>query len=722
MFGRKVATDCSTIVASLMPRSFPCSVHNRREQSMDQHRFDDITRTIGRGVSRRALLKSLLGIGGVAATGAMAHDTKAARRGYAGPLPKTPTPKPNTVPGTDVAVSLPNGSVSFARVTQPGETTITPVAGSSPPIPGGFATDGATFYDVHTTAVFSGTVSVCLAYDPSAYTNPSQVRLLHFEHGNWVDITSGVTSSSVCGTADSLSPFAIVEPAIQCVPPGSTCGAGDICCDDAVCCGSHCVDLKSSDQHCGACGTVCGGCSTCLNGVCAPDNDQCDVSAGEVCCRDGNSFACQPGPYCGECDYDWDCPSDPAHCRLNFCDNGVCSYKQAFPGMLCGECSACNAVGECVQTCAEGEICCGQGLDSGYSACCTEDLCNQNTGVCCDPGYSACGDTCCNSGEYCCGSGVCSSSPCCETDSDCPPCFECNNGICESGCDQYWEQCCPDLDEHGQCIPYNQSCTDPICDTNLCQALENGTCIDFCAAHGAVCDGQGSCVAACIPVDNACGDGDTCCDDNVCCHGVCSSPDSTCGGACCGDDQDCCGYYCVPKDTTCCTGSVQCRNLNHCDGAGMMVWHNFICDTSLGYCVESITDCSNDDPCHPGVCAWDSGCWQDSRSGQPCGDQCCTNCCNGECIDENLTCCTSAADCPAVPNQIAGCSAEHICVYTSACPGCVGLWDNCDGLGGYQQFACEGCTPVICCYDTSHGYQYPRWTPANLSSNYDCSA
>lgn len=610
---------------------------------MDQHRFDEITRKIGRGVSRRALLKSLLGLSGVTAAGAVLHDAEAARRGFSGPVfptlpvPPTRTPRPNTRTGTNVSVSSSEGSVSFPHVTRPGETTITPVSGSSAPIPGQFSTDSATFYDVHTTAGFSGSAMVCLSYDANAYTNPAQVRLLHFENGSWVDITSSASGSNpVCGNVSSFSPFVIVEP----VP--------------------------------------------------------------------------------AECEYDYQCPSDSANCQMNFCDNGVCSYKQANPGMLCGSCSECNASGQCVQTCSQDEICCDAG--GGFSQCCTEAQCNTNTGVCCDPGSSTCGPTCCSDSQYCC-HDACSDSPCCEADSDCPACYQCNDGFCDPLCDQYQQQCCPDLDEHGRCIDSTQSCTGPICDTDLCQELDNGVCTDVCPTHGWVCDGQGSCVPPCVPLDGACGDGDTCCGDNVCCNGVCSSLDSTCGGACCGDGQDCCsGYYCVPKGATCCTGPVHCSGLNDCTGDGLKIWHNFTCSTSLGYCVESIVDCSNDDPCHPGMCAWDSGCWQDTRAGQPCGDQCCANCCNGVCIDENLTCCKSAVDCPAVANQIAGCSAENICVYTSTCPGCVGLWDNCDGLGGQSLTACDGCAPVICCYDTAHGYQYPRWTPANLSSNYDCSA
>lgn len=73
---------------------------------MDDRRFDALVRHLGQGGSRRALLKALIGIGGVAATGAVLHDTDAARRGYSGPPTLAPpptrtltqTPQPTTTP------------------------------------------------------------------------------------------------------------------------------------------------------------------------------------------------------------------------------------------------------------------------------------------------------------------------------------------------------------------------------------------------------------------------------------------------------------------------------------------------------------------------------------------------------------------------------------------------------------------------------------------------
>ena len=124
---------------------------------------------------------------------------------------------PNTPAGTNVAVDLeaPNGTpatVLFERVTSPGETTLT--AASEPPtLPTGYLQVGSRFYDVDTTATFTGTTEVCLGYDPATFTDPD-VRILHFENGAWTDVTTRSPSSGlVCGTVQSLSPFAVAAPA-----------------------------------------------------------------------------------------------------------------------------------------------------------------------------------------------------------------------------------------------------------------------------------------------------------------------------------------------------------------------------------------------------------------------------------------------------------------------------------------------------------------------------
>ena len=80
----------------------------------------------------------------------------------------------------------------------------------APPVTGEFEA-GARTYDIGTTATYSGTVLVCVEFDPAEYADPLRVRLLHHEGGAWVDVTgpgSELDNGIVCGRVSSLSPFA----------------------------------------------------------------------------------------------------------------------------------------------------------------------------------------------------------------------------------------------------------------------------------------------------------------------------------------------------------------------------------------------------------------------------------------------------------------------------------------------------------------------------------
>ena len=82
---------------------------------------------------------------------------------------------------------------------------------SVPPLPIGFqAGDPPAFYQIETTASFTGVITVCLPYgDLPAGSVP---RLLHYDSGQWQDATTSFTVSPniVCGSVSSLSPFAAV--------------------------------------------------------------------------------------------------------------------------------------------------------------------------------------------------------------------------------------------------------------------------------------------------------------------------------------------------------------------------------------------------------------------------------------------------------------------------------------------------------------------------------
>jgi hypothetical protein len=106
-------------------------------------------------------------------------------------------------------------SLTFSQVTQVGETSLS-TSDSGPAPPSGFQLGSpATYYELTTTALFSGAVEVCVNYSGVSFQDESQLRLFHFEGGAWADRTSSVdtTNKIVCGNVSSLSPFAIFERA-----------------------------------------------------------------------------------------------------------------------------------------------------------------------------------------------------------------------------------------------------------------------------------------------------------------------------------------------------------------------------------------------------------------------------------------------------------------------------------------------------------------------------
>ncbi|PYX99084.1 MAG: hypothetical protein DMG63_10030, partial [Acidobacteria bacterium] len=132
----------------------------------------------------------------------------------------SPAPPPttsNTAPGTNVSVQPTDSTgaspakLVFSNVTQAGMTTLTIAnTGVMPPI-GFLVGSPAQYFDLATTAVFSGPVSVCINYSGVSFVNSP--RLFHYNGSAWVDVTTSVdtTNHSVCGSVTSFSPFATFQ-------------------------------------------------------------------------------------------------------------------------------------------------------------------------------------------------------------------------------------------------------------------------------------------------------------------------------------------------------------------------------------------------------------------------------------------------------------------------------------------------------------------------------
>jgi probable HAF family extracellular repeat protein len=105
-------------------------------------------------------------------------------------------------------------TLTFATVTAPGTTTVT-TSGTGAPPPLAFKMGAPpVYYELQTTATFSGTVTVCFGYTPSAFGNPSNLKLFHGGAGSsWTDVTTSNDPSAgkICGSVTTLSPFILAE-------------------------------------------------------------------------------------------------------------------------------------------------------------------------------------------------------------------------------------------------------------------------------------------------------------------------------------------------------------------------------------------------------------------------------------------------------------------------------------------------------------------------------
>ena len=118
-------------------------------------------------------------------------------------------------------------TVTYGQVTQGGTTSL--VTGpSGPALPGNFMTGNGIYYNLSTTATFTGNIQVCINYNEATLTVPENtLRLLHWDTtlnpDQWVDITTSLntTTNVICGLTSSLSPFVIGAGSVTAVGDGT---------------------------------------------------------------------------------------------------------------------------------------------------------------------------------------------------------------------------------------------------------------------------------------------------------------------------------------------------------------------------------------------------------------------------------------------------------------------------------------------------------------------
>jgi hypothetical protein len=125
--------------------------------------------------------------------------------------------------GVNPVVTLPDGTstttveMTFETVEAAGATNITtastPTGGAPGSAPGFKIGTPPVYYDVTTTAEFSGFVTLCFSWQEGQFNNENNVKLFHFEVGAWKNVTTSLNTAAnkVCGAVTSLSPFALFE-------------------------------------------------------------------------------------------------------------------------------------------------------------------------------------------------------------------------------------------------------------------------------------------------------------------------------------------------------------------------------------------------------------------------------------------------------------------------------------------------------------------------------
>lgn len=193
---------------------------------MDDRRFDALTRRLGQNGSRRSLLKSLIGLGGLAATGAVLRDVEAARRGFSGPSLFKSSPTATMAP-TMTPSSIPTNTPVPATNTPAPVPTETPVScGPSGVCCSSNAECNAIPTYCESTAQYPLLWRYYLCGSPGTCTLTAHV-CNNASHNCEIDVCADQTG---CAVAD--------------VQPGEIGSEGAVCCtDDSHCAGlpGHCV-------------------------------------------------------------------------------------------------------------------------------------------------------------------------------------------------------------------------------------------------------------------------------------------------------------------------------------------------------------------------------------------------------------------------------------------------------------------------------------------------
>jgi hypothetical protein len=632
---------------------------------MDGTRFDNLAKLVGKGASRRTILKGLLGLGGIAITGTVAGDADARTLGTRPTIPPPPPPPPPTT-------------------TTPAPTTTTADPCPLPAFKCGLDCCADELQCCDGECCPDGTVCLTRVFEEGPFVE--EETCCPFEltcenrccNGECIDPALSVNGGNVI-TAQ-VDPFdQTCCPAEGAVCPGSN---GTFCCQGDT---PQCCVRKTGEAVCIAADACCTGAD------CNAQDDP--ATCREAFCND--QFACETRTICT--DQQPDC-----------CQGGNNTCCRAFGCNTAGVC--CGSSIPCADDCCDGinETCCGG------DTCCLFSQCNA-AGACCPDGTVTCANACCptpvqfcndnavcectNGGIFCEDVGDCVADAECCVDTDCGTddacttftCVEnecrglvtvcrvdfCTDPTCdpvtgcptESACAATGETCCPngecvDLTDPAQCCSSTDcddgnACTTGVCTNNVCSQFPvicavdrctSATCnpstgcptVSACAASGQICCLDGVCRASCGCTSDA-----ECNDNNACTNDFCSGP---AGQAVCVNSPIICddGNVCTTSSCDsvtgcthtpipgCCTSNEQCAHLTNTATCVQGICSGNAC-TTQAICTTAGTTCCGDGTC--GILN------KPIESADFCtaSSQCCGDCC----IDSDLTFQTLDAICAA---------------------------------------------------------------------------
>lgn len=123
-------------------------------------------------------------------------------------------PSDNTPPGSNIDFTENGVQLEFSQVTAGGITSVTTSSTGNQPPTGFRLGNPPTYYNISTTATFSGNVEVCINYSAlNVPGNENALRLMHYEPGGgWSDITTSLNTNAniICGLTTSFSDFAVM--------------------------------------------------------------------------------------------------------------------------------------------------------------------------------------------------------------------------------------------------------------------------------------------------------------------------------------------------------------------------------------------------------------------------------------------------------------------------------------------------------------------------------